>query len=104
MSAGRRIGNYCADRLSEKKNESLLKSLFACPKGQWILVRDLCIKVGIPGPPIRGAGVDLVVVWLDDPSGLDDYLSIVFFSPVELWSTAALYNRSRLGDATEARS
>lgn len=102
MRAVRRIGDYCADLLSEKGNEALLKALFGRPKGQWTLVRDLCVKVGIPGPPMRGAGVDLVVVWLDEPSGLDDYSSIVFFSPVELWSTAALYNRSRLFDATDA--
>jgi hypothetical protein len=92
----RKVLDYCADLLSETKNEAFMLGLFERPKAEWVGVRDLCSDVHAPVPPQAGPGKDLMVVWLDEPDRLDDYSTIVFFSPSELWSTAAIYNRKRL--------
>lgn len=88
--------DYCANLLSETENERLMLALFRRPKGEWVLVSGLCNEVEVGAPPSRGPGADLAVVWLDEPSGLDGYATIVFFSAKELWSTAAIYNRDWL--------
>jgi hypothetical protein len=85
--------DYCADLLSERRNEKFLLSLFRRPKGEWAGVRSLCGETATPLPPEKGPGSDLVVVWLDEPNDLDGYCTILFFSPTELWSNAAIYNR-----------
>lgn len=96
--ATRSVLDYCADLLSEPRGETFLKALFRHPKGEWVSVGVLCGDTGVQAPPAKGPGTDLVVVWLDEPAKLDGYSTIVFFSPAELWSTAAIYNRERLLD------
>lgn len=92
----RAVLDYCADLVSETQAEGFMRALFQRRKGEWVSVSILCIESGIDGPPSRGPGADLAVTWLDEPSGLDDFSAIVFFSARELWSTIAIYNRERL--------
>lgn len=88
--------DYCANLVSETENEGFMLALLRRQKGEWVSVEGLCLEVGISTPPSRGPGADLAVAWLDEPSGLDGYAAIVFFSARELWSTIAIYNRHRL--------
>ena len=92
----RAVLDYCANLLSETENEGFLFALLRRQKGDWVSVSYLCVEVAISAPPSRGPGADLTVTWLDEPSGLDGYVAIVFFSGRELWSSIAIYNRDRL--------
>jgi hypothetical protein len=92
----RAVLDYCADLLSDSNNESFMRALFRRQKGEWVPVSRICIEIGIHMPPARGPGVDLAVTWLDEPSGLDGYASVVFFSARGLWSNIAIYNRDLL--------
>lgn len=91
--ATRIVLDYCANLLSETRNEPFLRALFRRSKGEWVAVRSLCGETGTPIPPEKGPGADLLVVWLDEPDNLDGYCTIVFFSPTELWSNVAIYNQ-----------
>jgi hypothetical protein len=97
--ATRAVLDYCAHVLSEVRNEPFLVALFSRPKGEWVPVRSLCGEAATPTPPESGPGVDLLVGWLDEPEKRDGYCAVVFFSPAELWSYAAIYNRVWLLDA-----
>ena len=94
--ATRAVLDYCADLLSETRNEALLLALFECPKGEWVAIATLCVQTGIGEPPAQAPGADLFVTWLDEPLRLEGYATIVFCSPTELWSTIGIYNRTRL--------
>ncbi len=94
--ATRVVLDYCANLLSETENEQFMLALFQRQKGEWVSVSRLCNEVGLGAPPSRGPGRDLAVTWLDEPSGVDGYATIVFFSPQEFWSTVAVYNRDWL--------
>lgn len=100
----RAVLDYCADLLSETRHEAFLRALFRCAKGEWVAVETLCVETGARLPPAKGPGGDLVVTWLDEPSKLEGYATVVFLSPTELWSTVAMYNRALLLDGPNSPS
>src|SRR5205807_1491537 len=94
--------NFCADLLSMERLEAFPMQLLGGPRGDWIAVRELCARLGIDANTIDG---NLFATWLADPSGNDDYVTIIFYDADAEWTMAATYNRRRLlGTATIGRA
>lgn len=77
-------------------NEAFVRAVLVDERGTWLNVIDVCHRVA--APTIVDTH-DVVVTWLDEPTGLVSYVVIVF-SPT-LWSTAALYKHWRIDDEAE---
>jgi hypothetical protein len=101
MKVQETILSYCADLLSESKNEHLVRELFSCPPGHWHRVATLAERCQVPLPPPRGPGKDLDVTWLEHPGLESGFVIILFFSQSKLFSNAGVYNRAWLLKSSE---
>ena len=88
--------NACADLVSLKKSEAFpLRLLGTKRSGEWIGVREFCLKIGVAADDI---GPELFATWLPDPMAQEAYAVIMFYDDESKWSMAAQYNRGRLLD------
>lgn len=90
------IEGFCADILSERVYESFVRAVVSQPMGGWGLLPELCAG-HTDDLPERAD--EVFVAWLPDARGTSGYVTLFFFSPVSLWSYAAIYNTAVLGDA-----
>lgn len=90
------ISNFCTDLLSLSENEWFLKCLLKNNKGQWLAIAEAYSINGKDLPEDIKIREELFSVWLDDPLGDNDFVTI-FFYDVELgWNLSASYNQNRL--------
>ena len=88
--------NFCTDLLALSENEWFLQSLLEKNKGQWLEINETFSVNGKELPENIKAQSELFSVWLEEPLGNSDFVTI-FFYDVELgWSMSASYNKSRL--------
>lgn len=86
--------NICTDLVSLRKAEAFLLHLFQIRRpGDWVCVREVCLRVGVPPGDLRPA---VFATWLPDPMAQDGYAVIVFYDDESKWSIAAHYHRARL--------
>jgi hypothetical protein len=88
--------DYCVNLLTEKRNETFMLSLFRRPKGTWVSVHSLCVGAGVSLEGFNPEWIDLTVMWLDQPVPSTATCMVIFYSPMEFWSSVALYGRVRL--------
>jgi hypothetical protein len=94
-----RLNNTCADLVTLEKYEAFPTQLLAGARGDWVAVRELCVHVGIDAGDV---GDGLFVTWLPEPTGQEDYATILFYDDESGWTLAATYNRSRLSGTLTA--
>jgi hypothetical protein len=92
----RRVFNRCADLLSERRYECFLRGLFGRPKGEWVGAAALCANTRTHLPSDEALPADLYVTWLDEPTGTEGFVTVVFFLQNDHRSMAAVYNRRYL--------
>ncbi len=86
--------NTCTDLVSLRKAEAFLLHLFHSKRpGEWICVREVCQRIGVPAGDLRP---EVFATWLPDPMAHDGYAVILFYDDESKWSMAAHYNRARL--------
>ncbi len=86
----------CADLVTLKRMEAFPLRLLRDQKpGEWVPVNRVCHTSGID---TTGAVSELVVTWLPDPFGDQEYAVIIFYDGETVQSFAARYNRRRLLD------
>jgi hypothetical protein len=84
------LSNYCADLVAIAANEPTIRTLLMDrPAGVWVPV----VKLAKSTPE---SASNLLVAWMDSPSGESGYCVILFHEPTLKWSTIADYNAARL--------
>ncbi len=90
------ISNFCTNLLTLSENEWFLKCLLKNNKGQWIEMTEAFSRNGKELPENMKLRNELFSVWLDDPFGESDFVTIFFYDAELGWNMSASYNQSRL--------
>src|SRR5262245_55442230 len=86
--------NLCTDLVALKKFEAFPAHLLGSKRpGEWVGVRELCLRVGLPVGALK---TDLFTTWLPEPGGQEASVVLLFYDAESKWSMAADYNRQRL--------
>ena len=96
------LTDLMADLLGERRNEPFLHALFSAQAGQWLEVSTLCVDL----EPIKQRlarlqaklNDSLFATWLEypDPTQSEGFCLIVFFTPLFMWNSTAIYNKAHL--------
>ena len=94
------LTDFAADLLALKKNETVLKCLFAQPAGTWVKATS-CIdntdqiyqEISSLQASCNGT---LQITWLERPELGHDYGLVLFYVDSLGWNSLALYNRGLL--------
>jgi len=86
--------NTCTDLVSLRKAEAFPLHLLQSKRpGDWVCVREMCLRLGVPPGDLRP---EVFATWLPDPMAHAEYAVILFYDDESKWSMAAHYNRARL--------
>ena len=111
------VADYCADILSFTEFDVVLFDLFKnFQRGEWVFVKKLFDRAGLTADDLfrknalHGSGAlpddiseSLVVCWLNNPEGLEDYATVVFFDYFSMSQSIAVYNKWWLMGKYQAR-
>lgn len=96
------LNDFMADLLSERQNEAFLRALFWGKPGIWSSVSTLCTDLEEMKHRLslleEEAGDSLVATWLEypDPANSEGFCLIIFFAPLMMWRSTAIYNQALL--------
>jgi hypothetical protein len=96
------LTDLMADLLGESHNEPFLRALFFAKAGQWLEVSTLCVDLESIKQRLdrlqAGANDSLFVTWLEypEPTKSEGFCLIVFFTPMFMWNSTAIYNKAHL--------